>query len=129
MNNIKKEVNFYDRVLYFLLAVSIASLFALYSFNPLVARAYGEPDPASIIQRAWDYGQNYIHNMEVVESAFKHDLDSGNIDATSDLARQIACATLYQKLLNLGNHDLIIQEANSTLFFQQFQENCRSGLS
>lgn len=89
----------------------------------LSASAAGEPDPGSIIQIAYDYGQNYIHNMEIVESAIKHDLDTGTIDATSDLARQIVCAALYQKLMTLEDNDLIIQEAGESLLYQQFEEN------
>ena len=88
----------------------------------LSTSAEGEPDPGSIIQMAWNYGNNYIHNMEVVESAFKHDLDTGTIDATSDLAKQIACAVLYQKLMTMDT-DLLIQEAAESLTFQRFSEN------
>lgn len=86
------------------------------------ASAAGEPDPASIIQMAWNYRGNYIHNMQVVESAFKHDLETGTIVATSDLARQIAGAVLYQKLLTLDN-DLIIQDAAESLLYQEFADN------
>lgn len=86
MNNIKKEVNIYDRILCCLLAATVASAFVLCAFRPITACAFVEAD--DIATDINNFYEDLQRELDRIEQAIASDINNGNIDASTALGRE-----------------------------------------
>lgn len=96
MQNFKKEVNIYDRILCILLAAAVSSAFILCSFScPLCASA-GDVSPLDAVTIIDQFAEDVYTAHDRVKQAVREDFENGNVDATSALGQQYLLAIALQ---------------------------------
>lgn len=96
MQNIKKEVNIYDRFLCVLLALSVASLFVLCSFRPIDVFADDVVPYSDIASLIRQFERESKQGMDDLQQAIQTDIENGNLDATSAYGQQVMKAYVMQ---------------------------------